>query len=162
MTSSTSPKIATSTSLTGQWDLNTVYAETNEKIIVCNTSDQAIIVKKGFPGMYEVRVTCWTRIQLNSNGTFVGKTEIKVAGVAVNIVWLDHVTEQGHSGNPHQELQCTTSRVIFIDSSEGDKALTAFYTATVPTSSGTVTLNLISFGVTLVELITKPKPDTTP
>ena len=145
-----------------QWDLDTVVVETNDNILEADAATNGwVIAKEGYAGLYEIKMTIRNEIEPTKDGTFYGQSRVKVGGSTV-LEWEVSYEETTFSGSPLLKNEHSVSKIVFIDSSEGDVFIKAYYQLAAAgagaTLAGTTTHSIDNLSVSLIHLTTDPTP----
>jgi uncharacterized protein (UPF0212 family) len=120
-------------------------------VIDVDLAGNAIIVKEGHSGIYQIAMQCEGEMTNSADGGSTGNIAIK-NGVATLVDWqLTHADfDIGSSGNPWCHNHSAAMEMVFIDASGGDVTLDVDWTA--GTAGGSCVLRLKQFSVTCVGL----------
>jgi hypothetical protein len=136
----------------GTFDLDAVNIEVTSEVIDVDLANDKIIIKKGFSGVYKVSITCEGEITSASSGASAGRTKavVKQDGVSA-FEWSFLIgTNAASSTGTDYENSSTSSKMIYIDASAADVALTVDYDmSTTGGVGGSVTLRLMQFSAML-------------
>jgi len=139
----------------GTFDLNAVNVEINTDVSDVDLANDKIIIKQYCSGVYKVSITCEGEITSASSGASAGQTKagVKQDGVLA-FEWSFLIgTNAASSTGTDYENSSTSSKMIYIDASAADVALTVDYDMyTTGGVGGSVTLRLMQFSAKLVTL----------